>query len=207
MVLNHSDNVRFINLRRFMRIAVNKPAFIARFPFSAPLLFSESKKGEQSRNGSGLTPPEFVSAVVTELAGISLSLTVPFEAKVGERVLVVFKEEGREAAEDRKQSNDNKQAGAADEVQSKAASNPLTSAPNSLRTRIIQDIGEVMRVQAYEKGFSIVVRLTGLSDSNINELVRAANYAAKWAKEDGLGTIDEGRKKVNKVHNAVGKGV
>jgi len=34
LVLNHSDNVRFINRRRFLRVSVNKPALIAHFPFT-----------------------------------------------------------------------------------------------------------------------------------------------------------------------------
>ncbi|MHC4676439.1 MAG: hypothetical protein ACYTBZ_28455, partial [Planctomycetota bacterium] len=34
LVLNHSDNVRFINRRRFLRVSVNKPALIASFPFA-----------------------------------------------------------------------------------------------------------------------------------------------------------------------------
>ena len=33
LVLNHSDNVRFINRRRFLRVKVNRPALMAAFPF------------------------------------------------------------------------------------------------------------------------------------------------------------------------------
>jgi len=84
LVLNHSDNVRFINLRRFLRVPVNRPAFVARFPFTTPLLSCEGENG-------GWGPPEFVPAVVTELAGLSLRLDVPLEVKIGERVLVIFK--------------------------------------------------------------------------------------------------------------------
>ena len=77
LVLNHSDNVRFINRRRFLRVLVNKPAFIASFPFV--------------RTPTGnWEPPKFVPAVVTELAGPGLRIEAEIEVKTGERILVVF---------------------------------------------------------------------------------------------------------------------
>ncbi len=44
--------------------------------------------------------------------------------------------------------------------------------------RIIEDIGEVRHVRAIENGQSIAVELTGLSDSDVNELIRATNAAS-----------------------------
>jgi len=97
MVLNHCDNVRFINLRRFLRVPVNEPAFVAHFPFTTPLLScppprlasGDAGAGESKKGGWG--PPEFVPAVVTELAGGGLRLDVPLEVKIGQRLLVIFK--------------------------------------------------------------------------------------------------------------------
>lgn len=80
LILNHSDDVRFINRRRFLRVPVNMPAFIARFPFSKAL----------SPNRT-LAPPKFIPAVVTELAGLGLRIECPLEVEVGDRVLVVFR--------------------------------------------------------------------------------------------------------------------
>ena len=37
LVLNHSDNIRFINRRRFLRVPTNEPAYIAAFPFAKNL--------------------------------------------------------------------------------------------------------------------------------------------------------------------------
>ena len=34
LVLNHSDDARFVNRRRFLRVPVSKPGFVARFPFT-----------------------------------------------------------------------------------------------------------------------------------------------------------------------------
>ncbi|MFB0525098.1 MAG: hypothetical protein ACETVZ_06120 [Phycisphaerae bacterium] len=148
MVLNHSDNVRFINLRRFLRVPVNKPAFVARFPFTRLA----------NTSGDCWNPPEFVPAVVTELAGLSLRLDVPLEVKVGERVLVMFK---------------------LDEQKNQESSTP--KAGKKTTSKIIQDISEVRHTQAIKNGFSIAVELIGLSDSDINELVCATNAAKRRA--------------------------
>jgi hypothetical protein len=45
-------------------------------------------------------------------------------------------------------------------------------------SRIVEDIGEVRHTGAIKDGFSIAVELTGLSDSNVSELIRAANAAS-----------------------------
>ncbi len=51
LVLNHSDDVRFINRRRFLRVPVNRPAFVARFPFARML-----PNGDRIKAGSGAKP-------------------------------------------------------------------------------------------------------------------------------------------------------
>jgi hypothetical protein len=96
LVLNHSDNIRFVNRRRFLRVPVNKPTFIARFPFARilqPLVDSGKGTKRESADISGHKwgPPEFVPASVTELAGPGLRIEAPLEVKVGDRVLVILK--------------------------------------------------------------------------------------------------------------------
>jgi hypothetical protein len=138
LVLNHSDDVRFINRRRFFRVPVRKPAFIARFPFA-----------KSSEPGWG--PPEFVSAVVTELAGPGLRVEAPLQVKTGERVMVVFnldEEQGADSA---------------------------TSEAGILR--VVEDIGMVRHTNSMPDGMSIAVELTGLSDSDIDDLVQVTNAA------------------------------
>jgi hypothetical protein len=142
LVLNHNDDVRFINRRRFIRVPVKKQAFIAHFPFEKTL---EPVWG----------PPEFVPAVVTELAGPGLRIESRLQVKEGERVLVVFsldEEQGRN----------------------------LTTANTGI-SKIVEDIGEVRHTRAIPNGLSIAVELTGLSDSDINELIRVTNAASVWA--------------------------
>lgn len=163
LVLNHSDNVRFINRRRFLRVPVNKPTFIARFPFAKTLSANDESNGENSgaeqdsANSTGDTwgPPEFVPANVTELAGPGLRIEAPLEVNVGDRVLVVL----RLNEEDNKDSSSRK-------------------AGSTASLRIVEDIGEVRHAKVIENGFSIAVELTGLNDSNISELIRATNAAS-----------------------------
>ncbi|MHC4556719.1 MAG: PilZ domain-containing protein [Planctomycetota bacterium] len=171
LVLNHSDNVRFINRRRFLRVPVNKPAFIARFPF-ARTLPPDSNSDEVAREGSANISgnnwgaPEFAPAVLTELAGPGLRIEAPLEVKVGDRVVIILK-----MSEERTQDSISHAKG-------------ISLRTVSLRdgktapAKIVEDIGEVRHTKAIQNGFSIAVELTGLSDSNINELIRDTNAAS-----------------------------
>jgi len=155
LVLNHSDNVRLVNRRRFLRVPVRKQAFIVRFPFSINLAANGRKdmksfkmyRSSASDSNSSWRPPEFVPAVVTELGGIGLRIEAPLDVKRGDRVLVMFRLDDEDAQD----------------------SNPVC--------RIVEDIGEVKNVRAIGKSLSIGVELIGLSDSNIDELIRATNAA------------------------------
>jgi hypothetical protein len=154
LVLNHSDSIRFVNRRRFLRVPVNKPTFIARFPFSK-MLQPKNNGGNGAGPDSADTsedswrPPEFVPASVTELAGPGLRIEAPLEVKVGDRVLVILK------------------LGEEDQKPGKAATE-----------KIVEDIGRVRRTKSIKNGFSIAVELTGLSEPNISELIRATNAAS-----------------------------
>jgi len=171
LVLNHCDNIRFVNRRRFLRVPVNKPTFIAHFPF-ARIVQPKIDKGKGTKHGSasGNTwgPPEFVPASVTELAGPGLRIEAPLEVKTGDRVLVILK-----LGEDDDSSPDTNQ---------------------TAREKIVEDIGEVRHTKSIKNGFSIAVELTGLSDPNISELIRATNAAllknrdktkAAWSLDSG----------------------
>jgi hypothetical protein len=156
LVLNHSDSVRLINRRRFLRVPVHNLAFISKFPFTRAInensqdsdIFSGMAKAVSEASRRKWKPLEFVHAVVTELAGPGLRIEAPLEVKVGERILVVFKLDDER------------------EPSSKAVS------------KIIEDIGEVKRTKAIKSGFSIAVELIGLRDSDIRELIQAANSAS-----------------------------
>ncbi len=170
LVLNHSDDMRFISRRRFLRIRVNKPAFIAPFPFTRmlqPAISSKELPGakEGAANASSNTwgPPEFIPATVTELGGPGLRIEAPLEVKAGDRVLVIVN-----LSEEEKQ----------DLIPQEESNSSLSVLEQDSRTtpsKIIEDIGEVRHIGAIGDGFSIAVELTGLSDSDVSELVRTAN--------------------------------
>ena len=159
LVLNHSSDVRFINRRRFLRVPVNKPAFVARFPFTRllPLNIYSGEEGSEGRQVSAGAwgPPEFIPGVVTELAGPGLRIEAPLKVKVGERVLVLFRLD-----------------------EAKDEDSDLQRDEGSERPKVIEDTGEVRHVKAIENGFSIAIELTGLHDPDINELIRATNAAS-----------------------------
>jgi len=161
LVLNHSDNVRFINRRRFLRVPVKKRAFIARFPFEKSFIESSHNSEDElvedhdlAKTSAVWGPPEFVPAVVTELAGPGLRIESSLEVKAGERILVVFN-----LAQEQ------------DSIPANQGINPAT-------LKIVEDIGEVRHTKRTQNGLSIAVELTGLSDSNIDELVRVTNAAS-----------------------------
>jgi hypothetical protein len=157
LVLNHSDSVRFVNRRRFLRVSVNFAAFVARFPFMRTFESAVADRGDFQSESSGQTcaTPRFVPAVVTEMAGPGLRIESALEVEVGERILVVFGLDGQGGKES--------SGGGGDHGKS--------------RPVVLEGIGEVRHVKAVEDGLSIAVELTGLNDSEVDELIRATNAA------------------------------
>ncbi len=88
LVLSHSDNIRFINRRRFLRVSVNKPAKVAHFPMMA-----ESSSGF-------VEAPQFYPATVTEISGPGLRISTELSVSSGDRVLLVFELENGKFIED-----------------------------------------------------------------------------------------------------------
>jgi hypothetical protein len=163
LILRHNDNVRFINRRRFVRVPVIMPAFIARFPFESSCMETNSDGIDNHGNDNDRQqsqafiwgPPEFVPAVVTELAGPGLRIESTLDVKVGDRVLVVFN-----LGQDK-------------------GSSSSTRAGKPESYSVVEDIGLVRNVKSVQNGLSIAVELTGLNDSNINKLICAANTTSR----------------------------
>jgi hypothetical protein len=84
-VFGHSEGVRFISRRRFVRVAVNTKAYFARFPFDT---------------GRELSVPEFMPCKLRELAGPGLLLQTHVELRIGERILVVLELPEEKVVED-----------------------------------------------------------------------------------------------------------
>jgi hypothetical protein len=165
LVLNHNDDLRFVNRRRFLRVPVNKPAFVAHFPFARTHNHPGRKSMKSFRmyrsseiaSGVDWGPPEFIPGIVTELAGPGLCIEAPLELKVGDRVLVVLK---------------------LDEEKNQDSARRKLEGDKTETSKIVEDIGEVRHIKAIQNGFSMAVELIGLSDPDVSELIRATNTAS-----------------------------
>jgi len=166
LVLSHSDDIRFINRRRFPRVPVEMQGFIARFPFSVASV------------SGGLPRPEFVPALITELAGPGLLIEATIRLKPRDRVLVIFK------------LYDKKVPANADDGDTNATE------------KIVEDIGVVRHVRPAKKGFSIAVELTGLKDSEVNELIRVTNAALLKADQRDMEGLGSEEAQINIVEGA-----
>ena len=166
LVLNHSENVRSINRRRFVRVPVYRPALIANFPFTRTLpsaAFDEIYRSSSKPDGDNAGLPCFFPAVVTELAGPGLRLETELEAKTGQRVLIIFGlyEEAKAGGTDTAQTKDGK-------------------------VSIVEDIGRIVHSQPTGHGFSIAVELIGLGEHDVNRLIRITNLAGIKGKGDNI---------------------
>ncbi|MDT8299986.1 MAG: hypothetical protein RQ760_00790 [Sedimentisphaerales bacterium] len=183
LVLNHSDNIRFVSRRRFLRVQVNKPAFIAHFPFSKSISSNKNnntqgtaRKQSSVNAPSNWGPPEFMPATVTELGGPGLRIETNLEVKVGDRLLVIVNL-SEENIQDLNPSS-----------KSTSLRSVLSMDRKSTSSKIVEDIAEVRHVRAIQNGSSIAVELTGLHDSDINELIRATNAAYKKTSDKSKDT-------------------
>jgi hypothetical protein len=173
--LRHSDNIRFINRRRFIRVPVHKPAFIAHFPFVRTLKPKSGTSEDDQTTPADIDDDSwgtlsFVPAVVTELAGPGMRVHSPLEVKTGERVLVIINLGPQDS-----------EPGAGHPLRDVTR---IASHEERTTIRIVEDIGEVRHTQAIEGGFSTGLELTGLSDLNVNELIRVINATAAKANGD-----------------------
>lgn len=155
LVLNHTDVVRFVNRRRFPRVAVTMPALVARFPFArrdasmgGTLGPTEDGRGRISMAGEA---PVFVEGVIRELAGPGLRIDLPAQIPPGERVLVVLR-----------------------------PTEGVTQNESGTRREgyIIEDIGQVRHSRVTRTGASVAVELVGLNEAEVDELVRITNTIA-----------------------------
>jgi len=166
LVLQHSDNIRYVNRRRFQRVGVSEPAYIAAFPFAKEISFEEKSRKktdfESQFHNSVWEPPKFISADLIELAGPGLRLISPLEVNIGDRVIVILKLSKFNNRNNEKYGFEN-----------------IGTRPY----KIIEDIGLVKHAEKVDRGFSIAIELTGLTESNVSEMVRATNEASLSKKQ------------------------
>ncbi|MBN2590875.1 MAG: hypothetical protein JXA96_13505 [Sedimentisphaerales bacterium] len=160
LILQHSDKIRYVNRRRFLRVAVNEPAYIAAFPFLRDFSGNQINKRKtnfESHDYDILEPPKFIPADLIELAGPGLRLLSPVEFKIGDRVVVILKL-GYLINRNNVQSNFVKN--------------------NTRPFKVIENVGVVRHIEKVEQAYSIALELTNLSESNLSEMVKATNEAS-----------------------------
>ena len=179
VVLSHSHQVRLVNRRKFLRVPVSKPAFIAHFPFRKEPLAEKNrprKKITSIENPSHATgtlfePPRFVPATVTELGGPGLRINTWLNLRTGDRVLLMFKLDQKETDSE-------------------------TNA-HTLSEKIIEHIAIVRHISDNTGQPSVALELTGLNDDDINELIRATNETLirtnKWKRNFGRSDVHRDR--------------
>jgi hypothetical protein len=85
ITFGHSDDVRFISRRRFLRVKVHREAYIARFEFAG---------------GEKIGLPQFVQGSLREIAGPGLLIEAQLQVQIGERVLVIVQATNDKAVQD-----------------------------------------------------------------------------------------------------------
>ena len=178
LVLHHAERVRFINRRRFLRVPVEKQAFIAHYPFDKVFTFrteinkeAENRHAQSSRYVSdnlwGM--PEFIPAIITEMAGPGLRIKTALELKTTETVLVIFK---------------------LNEIREQY---PGSEDSQIHTVRVVEAVGRVKHIADVEDGQEVAVELFGLEDAELNELIRTTNNAAlnsgRQNEDDGTNPI------------------
>jgi hypothetical protein len=163
LLISHSESVRFVNRRRFLRVPVKEPAYIAAFPFAKQFADADLNGGVDNIE-RGL--PRFMPADIVELAGPGLRIVTAQEYKVGDRVIVVAGLGSR--------------TGKGAEIAGLAGQENLTPAQkeNIARPEMVEDIGLVRQCKAIDEGYSVAVEMTGLSDADLNQMIRATNAAS-----------------------------
>ncbi len=158
LVLNHSNDVRLIDRRRIRRVRVNRPALIAHFPVVnvLPQKINRNKTISKAKRASAQKTswiaPKFVPGVVTEQGGPGLRIEAPLQAKVGDRLLVIFE---------------------LDEQDSQAAASKKNR--KKPPSKIVQDIGIVKHTKATKNRLSISLKLVGFGKEKFDGLIGAAH--------------------------------
>ncbi len=165
ITLQHSDEVRLINRRKFLRVPVRRDALVAKFPFTRqseqagtwPRKKSDALMDIAAASPMTLEPPEFAAAIVTELGGCGLRVDVDLDVKVNERLIILFQLNVAKAV---------------------SVDMPPTIRKNS-EEKVIESVAVVRHVRPNpDGGLSIALELTGISDEEIDELIRATNEAS-----------------------------
>jgi hypothetical protein len=167
MVLEHNDDVHFVNRRRFMRAPVRKKAYIASFPFEKTFKKSIESPTDNNFPDVQIHPLMFIPAIVTELGGPGMRIETSLPVKQGDRILIMC-----ELERDTQQSSVKYQE-----------TNTVKYISTSIlkiieNVGIVQEAGIVKRASENPHCPTIAIELVGLNDSEVDCLIRATNTAS-----------------------------
>ena len=160
-LLNHSNHIRRVNRRKVLRVPIQKPAYIAGFPFKKEPFTAADSAGNKptlmqnfrSYSVNHFEPPRFVPATITELGGPGIRIRTDLPLNTEDRVLVMFK------LDHPKKTN-------------------AYAYQEKLPDPIIEHIAKVRHIIKDKNGPSVALELIGLSDNEMDELIRATNEAS-----------------------------
>lgn len=158
LVLRHCDEVRHINRRRFLRVPVDRPGFIAAFDFSKDMqLQMEKTKADDSFRNIGhddIIHPEFHPASVKEIAGPGFLVESDLKVQVGQRVVLIFAWEN--------------------------SPEPIKDTSSTIvKYSVVEDIAEVKRFEEQEDKNIIAIEMYGVGDAEIDKLIKITNEASR----------------------------
>lgn len=176
LVFSHSDEIRFVNRRRFLRVPVKMPGLIAKLSFSykksmdqgdegpiGPIYDDIAEDAVSDYEGPIWGAPEFCPVSITELGGPGIRMTVPFEMYEGDRVLVIFRVKHIILQEDSEMD---------------------------MEAEIVQDVGEVKNVRKVGEKFSVAVELTTTNEVHIAKLIQITNKVS--VEQDAVSKMLDG---------------
>jgi len=186
LILNHNQEMRSINRRRFPRVAVRVPTLLAYLPF----LQDEGPAENMPAPGGEVPPatpatpiagyaPAFVESTMTEFAGPGLRIETTLPVQVDDRVLVVFRlTEGPPGASARPHT-----VAAVGRVRHGRDIEHGVGIPDAV-DRVWEGAPERDLHGARARFLSVAVELMGLNDEEIDELAALANRLSSRAQDN-----------------------
>jgi hypothetical protein len=185
LILSHSEQIHFVNRRRFPRVAVHAPALLAHFPLTQSDWGADepASQGAEVHGAADIDPmagyvPAFVESTVTEFAGPGLRIETPLQVQVDDRVVVVFRlAAGIDGAKTRQHV-----VAAVGRVRHGRDIERGVGIPDAIDRVYEGALKRDLRAVAAQP-LSIAVELTGLGDEEIDELALITNELSSHSED------------------------
>jgi hypothetical protein len=184
LILNHSEEIHFVNRRRFPRVPVCSAALIAHFPLIRRDLAAQEAADPNPTAGKTMASeawqyaPAFVEGTVTEFAGPGLRVETRLQVQRDDRVVVMFQlAKGIDGAQATPRT-----LAAVGRVKHGRDIERGTGIPDAIDRVWEESPKRDLRALAAQP-LSIAVELTGLSDEEIDELASLTSELSSPAQD------------------------